>query len=850
MSRKKKDSENIRVAIRCRNLLPPELERGEKQAVNLDLANRSVIVSHPVGDPDKWTFDAVFNNTFSQRDIFVQEVQPLCDAVLGGFNATVFAYGQSGSGKTHTMTGDVLSGDPAKYGMMPQTVSYVFEQVKQQTTSTRQFKIKVSYVELYNGKSRDLLATKQVTLEIKQNLAKNFYVKGAEVIEVQSWDECMTLFNAGTLRRQTAETGLNATSSRSHALFMLTIEQLDFEADPSAPIAMISKMNVVDLAGSEKLSKTGATGETMHEGCNINLSLSALATVIDKLVKGEKHIPYRGSPLTQLLKDSLGGNSKTVLFANVGPSDRNTSETISTLRFADTAKQIKNKPTKNLDPKDAKIQDLMDQIEELKRRCGGGGDLEAEDRLRERIEQLEVQNDELNQAGNKDTILMEEENKRLQAEAAAAATKLAAGQAEVAAISQAKSVMEANMKQDLDAAVELQAVAMNFLKRICTEEQIAQIRAKFPGDMEHSPDGQTWDVREIQLYLEGFTDLYEDWRQNVSTADDVAQQVLRARQDVENAMGHQLQALEFEKNELVRQREDDQKHRGADADLGTQIKVDFNNAKEENAKLREKVERDQEKFKKKLDKMREEGKKVMEDADGVRSELSIRDRELEKLKKMLEDPSRQRRFGIDGGGGGGGGGGGEGGGQELEDAKLGKKAAEAKVREINLLLRRKGICVAPNMGAPPPPGADGDDAQSLADNIQNEAFVLANAEDDGSLDNDLVGQMQQQLRVQHRLHELRHAQQRKLDDLVRKYELLKTGNVTALAQSDATVSDETMMQKIREAVAAKEDEVAGTTAELEKTIDKLVKKQKKSMRNSMEGRGSRIYPRRPLIQDR
>ncbi|PWU95281.1 putative kinesin [Trypanosoma cruzi] len=320
MVKKQPGAENIRVVVRCRNLLPYEAERGDKALVRLDLATNQVIVQHPIGDADTFAFDAVYNNTYTQRDIFLQEVQPLVEAVLQGYNATVFAYGQSGSGKTHTMTGKLS--DPQMWGMMPQVVNYLFNEVRKLSTTTKSFKIKVSYVELYNGKSRDLLASKQVNLEIKQNMAKNFYVKGAEMPEVTSFDEAIRWFNAGTDRRQTASTELNDTSSRSHSLFTLQVEQFDFEQDPSSPIVLTSKINVVDLAGSEKLSKTNATGETAKEGCNINLSLSALATVIDTIVKGGKHIPYRGSPLTMLLKDSLGGNAKTVMFANIGPSEK------------------------------------------------------------------------------------------------------------------------------------------------------------------------------------------------------------------------------------------------------------------------------------------------------------------------------------------------------------------------------------------------------------------------------------------------------------------------------------------------------------------------------------------------
>eukprot|EP00331_Platyophrya_macrostoma_P023561 CAMPEP_0176462128 /NCGR_PEP_ID=MMETSP0127-20121128/35080_1 /TAXON_ID=938130 /ORGANISM="Platyophrya macrostoma, Strain WH" /LENGTH=236 /DNA_ID=CAMNT_0017853981 /DNA_START=105 /DNA_END=811 /DNA_ORIENTATION=+ len=234
---KKSSGENIRVVVRCRNLLPNELERGDKAVVRMDLATNQVVLQHAIGDPETFAFDAVYNNTYTQRDIFLQEVQPLVEAVLQGYNATVFAYGQSGSGKTHTMTGKLE--DPKLWGMMPQVVDHLFNEIKKlSTTSKKTFKVRVSYIELYNGKSRDLLATKQVNLEIKQNMAKNFYVKGADMPEVTNFDECIRYFNQGTDRRQTASTDLNDQSSRSHSLFQLQVEQFDFEHDPSTPVIL------------------------------------------------------------------------------------------------------------------------------------------------------------------------------------------------------------------------------------------------------------------------------------------------------------------------------------------------------------------------------------------------------------------------------------------------------------------------------------------------------------------------------------------------------------------------------------------------------------------------------------
>lgn len=391
-------AENIKVIVRCRPLNAKETEQGYKSCVDLDLADNTVTVHTLCGNPDRWTFDAVINNSYAQRDVFVQYIRPMVDSVLEGFNATVFAYGQSGSGKTHTMTGRM--GDPDFEGIIPRTLAYIFQMLKlfQQSTPNKRFSLYVSFVELYNGKVRDLLAKQQVPLAVKENKDKTFFVQGAHVPQVKTPEDILALMEEGTERRQVAATELNADSSRSHSVFTIVMECTETSDDGDAR-SVTSKLNLVDLAGSERQSKTGATGDTLKEGCNINLSLSALGTVIDTLVKGRGHVPFRSSPLTMLLKDSLGGSSKTVMFANIGPSEHNISETISTLRFADRAKQIKNKPVINMDSKDQKIAELSELVAELREKLkqfetGGMKQLEEENEsLKERVGELEVEID-------------------------------------------------------------------------------------------------------------------------------------------------------------------------------------------------------------------------------------------------------------------------------------------------------------------------------------------------------------------------------------------------------------------------------------------------------------------------
>lgn len=848
---KKKDSgtgENIRVVVRCRNLQPDELERGDKAQVRIDLASSQVVVQHPIGDPDTFAFDAVFNNTFSQRDIFLQEVQPLVDSVLQGYNATVFAYGQSGSGKTYTMTGDMSS--PALYGMMPQAVDYLFSEIGKMASSSHQYKVKVCFVELYNGKSRDLLAKKEgVNLEIKTNMANTFFVKGAEIVEVHCLDDCKRLFDDGTRRRTTAATQLNEHSSRSHALFTLTIEQFDFEQDPSSPIIISSKINLVDLAGSEKLSKTNATGDTAKEGCNINLSLSALATVIDKIVKNEKHIPYRASPLTMLLKDSLGGNSKTVMFANVGPSEQNISETISTLRFAERAKQIKNKPIKNLDPKDALIQELRDKIEELQKRLGGA-DLNEEEKLKGRIEELEVENAELRGNQEKDTLQLEELVKTKSAQVQQLMEAVQQRDHDLKVLEEGKALMESNFRNDLDHAQELKAIASNFLRSACSPDQLQLIKSKMPPEIA-SADEQ-WDVREIQFYLDGFLELYQEWRHSAFTQEDLGRELENAKKELEATYQFKQQQLEHDLASQQNERAEEVKSRGTAMEALAQMKADLTNAKDETAKLREKVERDQEKFKKKVEKMKEDSKKVADDLEAAKNDLANKEREIERMKKLMEELG-MRSGGTVGGGGtpmkwpeergklv-----------QQLEETQLAKSALETRLKETHLMLRRKGISVQKTSdlatGGAPPPIPDAPDGETLQSDA-NDAFILTTA-DDEPIDTDLLGMLQQQIRIQHRLHELRHSHQRKLEDLLRKYELLKTGKVTEVPDSSG-IPPEVLEAKIAEATSKKSEELAALKEEYEKTTDKLVKKLNKKVTETQEMEAAFKEERAALEEER
>eukprot|EP01137_Pigoraptor_chileana_P035052 Opistho-2@28502 len=372
--------ESVKVVVRCRPLSANEVKQGCEQVVFMDTRKGLVEVrgaSTRVDDPPKtFTFDAVYDLNTKQQDIYNDSVRPIVDSVLSGYNGTVFAYGQTGTGKTHTMEGPSRT-DPDTRGVIPNSFHHIFTDISR--THDIQFLVRASYLEIYKEDIRDLLGKDQAKkLQLKEKPDTGVYVKDLTSIVVKSAKEIDRVMSEGNKNRSVGATKMNEHSSRSHAIFIITIERAEAGADQETHIRA-GKLNLVDLAGSERQSKTEATGDRLDEARKINWSLTALGNVINALVDGKnQHVPYRDTRLTRLLQDSLGGNAKTVMIANIGPANYNTEETLSTLRFANRAKNIKNKPKINEDPKDALLREFQDEISRLKaelekRRGGGGG---------------------------------------------------------------------------------------------------------------------------------------------------------------------------------------------------------------------------------------------------------------------------------------------------------------------------------------------------------------------------------------------------------------------------------------------------------------------------------------------
>ena len=355
-----------------------------------------------------FTFDAVYDGNSRQETIYDDCVRELVAGCFGGYNATVLAYGQTGSGKTHTMgSSSVDTVLLEEQGIIPRAVRQMFDEIhhRKMTQPGWSCKVFVSFLEIYNEEFKDLLDTQPlVGAKGKNNIALregpngSIQVVGASEESVCSYDDMLQCLEKGTVCRSVGSTSMNAVSSRSHAIFTVTIEQTTVDAQQShnatdtsenvepnagegpeataacsrlepATSVMTSKFHFVDLAGSERAKKTGAEGGRLKEGININYGLLVLGNVIsalgDESRKGS-HVPYRDSKLTRMLQDSIGGNSRTLMIACISPADSNFAESYNTITYANRARNIKNKPVVNRDARDAKLAAMMEQIRRLK----------------------------------------------------------------------------------------------------------------------------------------------------------------------------------------------------------------------------------------------------------------------------------------------------------------------------------------------------------------------------------------------------------------------------------------------------------------------------------------------------
>ncbi|KAF3438996.1 hypothetical protein FNV43_RR17271 [Rhamnella rubrinervis] len=420
-------SENccVKVALHIRPLICDESLQGCKECVTVTTGKPQVQIG-----AHSFTFDHVYGSIgASSSAMFDECVAPLVDGLFQGYNATVLAYGQTGSGKTYTMgTG---SKDGFQKGLIPQAMNALFNKIETLKHQT-EFHLHVSFIEILKEEVRDLLDSVSVNkletanghagkvtapgrqlIQIRETSNGAITLAGTTEVSVSTLQEMATCLDQGSLNRATGSTNMNNQSSRSHAIFTITLEQMrkihsvfrgnDTLDEDMGEEYFCAKLHLVDLAGSERAKRTGSDGLRLKEGIHINRGLLALGNVIsalgdDKKRKEGAHVPYRDSKLTRLLQDSLGGNSKTVMIACISPADINAEESLNTLKYANRARNIQNKPVVNRDLISNEMQQMRQQLKNLQAALCARGGVSPSDEvqfLRERIAHLEATNEDL-----------------------------------------------------------------------------------------------------------------------------------------------------------------------------------------------------------------------------------------------------------------------------------------------------------------------------------------------------------------------------------------------------------------------------------------------------------------------
>ncbi|MED6292886.1 Kinesin-like protein KIF15-A [Characodon lateralis] len=367
------DSDSIKVFVRVRPLTQGTgltTDGDQSLCLNVSSPNTIRLLSKP--EPRTFTYDHVADMDTSQDSVFNSVARNIVESCMNGYNGTIFAYGQTGSGKTFTMLGpsELDNFTDELRGVIPRSFEYLFFLIGREVErsgKSKSFLCKCSFIEIYNEQIYDLLDSASASLFLRENIKKGVFVEGAVEKFVNSAAEAYQVLSMGWRNRRVASTSMNRESSRSHAVFTMTLESK--ESRNEVVNIRRSQLNLVDLAGSERQKDTHTEGSRLKEASSINRSLMCLGQVIMALVDvsngKSRHICYRDSKLTFLLKDSLGGNAKTYIIANVHPGSKCFGETLSTLQFAQRAKLIKNKAVINEDTQ-GNVKQLQAEVKKLK----------------------------------------------------------------------------------------------------------------------------------------------------------------------------------------------------------------------------------------------------------------------------------------------------------------------------------------------------------------------------------------------------------------------------------------------------------------------------------------------------
>ncbi|CAI9730583.1 KIF27 isoform X1 [Octopus vulgaris] len=372
---------NVKVAVRVRPLLNRERLNGEKRCVRVFPTTNQIVLGTDKG----FTFDYVHSAHSTQKDVY-QSVEPLVESIFEGYNATVFAYGQTGSGKTHTIGGFNLSSvSEEQQGIIPRAVRQIYDIIN--SKGNIHFAVRVSYIEIYLEELCDLLDVDNKTLHVREDEKGNTVISGVQEVKCESMEDVFSCLESGSAVRHTGLTQMNEHSSRSHSVFTIVIDQkwtnsdifssrhFDYptncsvSSDREISHCMSAKFHFVDLAGSERAHRIGNVGERFKESVHINTGLLALGNVISSLAdskKKAKHIPYRDSKITRILKDSLGGNAQTLMICCVSPAVSGFDETLNSLKYANRVKDIRNKPIINRDIQSIRFEEMQTEILNLR----------------------------------------------------------------------------------------------------------------------------------------------------------------------------------------------------------------------------------------------------------------------------------------------------------------------------------------------------------------------------------------------------------------------------------------------------------------------------------------------------
>ncbi|XP_019602248.1 kinesin-like protein KIF1B isoform X18 [Rhinolophus sinicus] len=381
---------SVKVAVRVRPFNSRETSKESKCIIQMQGNSTSIVnPKNPKEAPKSFSFDySYWSHTSPEDPCFASQNRVYNDIgkemllhAFEGYNVCIFAYGQTGAGKSYTMMGKQ---EESQAGIIPQLCEELFEKINDNCNEEMSYSVEVSYMEIYCERVRDLLNPKNKgNLRVREHPLLGPYVEDLSKLAVTSYTDIADLMDAGNKARTVAATNMNETSSRSHAVFTIVFTQKKHDAETNLSTEKVSKISLVDLAGSERADSTGAKGTRLKEGANINKSLTTLGKVISALAEVSKKkkktdfIPYRDSVLTWLLRENLGGNSRTAMVAALSPADINYDETLSTLRYADRAKQIKCNAVINEDPNAKLVRELKEEVTRLKDllRAQGLGDI-------------------------------------------------------------------------------------------------------------------------------------------------------------------------------------------------------------------------------------------------------------------------------------------------------------------------------------------------------------------------------------------------------------------------------------------------------------------------------------------